>query len=151
MKISNNMFIAYRSVSKNSRSFYLTITVTPLRILKLGHMVAASEKFGKDLCGTAIGCAMQMLYVTEVAMLYRKNYLNTMMYSSTPILLKTILSIFFSADSSSVSVISIKNRVVKRGLTVKSRSDDIDRYNRMCFDACQDLQYLAKRLKAEDI
>jgi hypothetical protein len=40
-----------------------------------------------------------------------------------------------------------KIRAVKRGLTVKSRSDDIDRYNRMCFDACQDLQDLAKQLK----
>ena len=41
-----------------------------------------------------------------------------------------------------------KIRVVKRGLTVKSCSDDIDRYNRMCFDACQDLQDLAKQLRA---
>ena len=41
-----------------------------------------------------------------------------------------------------------KIRAVKRGLTVKSSSDDIDRYNRMCFDACQDLQDLAKQLKA---
>lgn len=40
-----------------------------------------------------------------------------------------------------------KIRAVKRGLTVKSSSDDIDRYNRMCFDACQDLQDLAKQLK----
>jgi len=40
-----------------------------------------------------------------------------------------------------------KIRAVKRGLTVKSRSDDIDRYNRMCFDACHDLQDLAKQLK----
>ena len=40
-----------------------------------------------------------------------------------------------------------KIRAVKRGLTVKSCSDDIDRYNRMCFDACQDLQDLAKQLK----
>lgn len=38
---------------------------------------------------------------------------------------------------------------VKRGLTVKSSFDDIDRYNRMCFDACQDLQDLSKRLKAK--
>ena len=42
-----------------------------------------------------------------------------------------------------------KIRAVKRGLTVKSNPDDIDRYNRMCFDACQDLQDLAKRLKAK--
>ena len=42
-----------------------------------------------------------------------------------------------------------KIRAVKHRLTVKSCSDDIDRYNRMCFDACQDLQYLSKRLKAK--
>ena len=42
-----------------------------------------------------------------------------------------------------------KIRTVKRGLTVKSGSDDIDRYNRMCFDACQDLQDLANQLKAK--
>ena len=41
-----------------------------------------------------------------------------------------------------------KIRAVKRGLTVKSSSDDIDCYNRMCFDACQDLQDLAKQLKS---
>ena len=42
-----------------------------------------------------------------------------------------------------------KIRAVKHRLTVKSCSDDIDRYNRMCFDACQDLQDLSKRLKAK--
>ena len=42
-----------------------------------------------------------------------------------------------------------KIRAVKRGLTVNSNSDDIDRYNQMCFDACQDLQDLSKRLKAK--
>ena len=42
-----------------------------------------------------------------------------------------------------------KIRAVKRGLTVNSSSDDIDRYNQMCFDACQDLQDLAKQLKAK--
>ena len=42
-----------------------------------------------------------------------------------------------------------KIRAVKRGLTVKSRSDDIDRYNRMCFDACQDLQNFSKQLKLQ--
>ena len=41
-----------------------------------------------------------------------------------------------------------KIRTVKRGLTVKSCSDDIDRYNWICFDACQDLQDLAKQLRA---
>ena len=40
-----------------------------------------------------------------------------------------------------------KIRAVKRGLTVKSSSDDIDHYHQMCFDACQDLQDLAKQLK----
>ena len=42
-----------------------------------------------------------------------------------------------------------KIRAVKRGLTVNSTSDDIDNYNQMCFDACQDLQDLSKRLKAK--
>ncbi len=42
-----------------------------------------------------------------------------------------------------------KIRAVKRGLTVKSSSDDIDRYNRMCFDACQDLQDFSKQLKLQ--
>ena len=42
-----------------------------------------------------------------------------------------------------------KIRAVKRGLTVKSGSDDIDHYHQMCFDACQDLQDLSKRLKAK--
>ena len=42
-----------------------------------------------------------------------------------------------------------KIRAVKRGLTVKSNSDDIDRYNRMRFDTCQDLQDLAKQLKTK--
>lgn len=51
---------------------------------------------------------MQTLYVTEAVMLYRKNYLNTTS-------LKTILSIFYSLNSSSVSVISIKNRVARKG------------------------------------
>ena len=40
-----------------------------------------------------------------------------------------------------------KIRAVKRGLTVKSGSDDIDHYHQMCFDACQDLQDLARELK----
>ena len=42
-----------------------------------------------------------------------------------------------------------KIRAVKRGVTVKSSSDDIDRYNRMCFDACQDLQDFSKQLKLQ--
>ncbi len=42
-----------------------------------------------------------------------------------------------------------KIRAFKSGLTVNSSTDDIDRYNQMCFDACQDLQDLAKRLKAK--
>ena len=42
-----------------------------------------------------------------------------------------------------------KIRAFKRGLTVKSCSDDIDHYHQMCFDACQDLQDLSKRLKAK--
>ena len=58
---------------------------------------------------------MPTLYVTEAVMLYRKNYLNTMMYPNTPILLKTTYSVFYSLSSSSVSVISIKNRVVRKG------------------------------------
>lgn len=40
-------------------------------------------------------------------------------------------------------------RAVKRGLTVKNNSDDIDRYNRMRFDTCQDLQDPAKQLKTK--
>ena len=56
---------------------------------------------------------MPTLYVTEAVMLYRKNYLNNTMYPNMPISLKIILSIFFSASSSSVSVISIKNWVVR--------------------------------------
>ena len=51
---------------------------------------------------------MPTLYVTEAVMLYRKNYLNTMMYPNTPILLKTTYSVFYSLSSSSVSVIFIK-------------------------------------------
>lgn len=42
-----------------------------------------------------------------------------------------------------------KIRAFKSGLTVNSSTKDIDRYNQMCFDACQDLQDLAKRLKAK--
>ena len=42
-----------------------------------------------------------------------------------------------------------KIRSVKSSLTANSDADDIDNYNRMCFDACQDLQYLSKRLKAK--
>lgn len=42
-----------------------------------------------------------------------------------------------------------KIRAFKGGLTVSSSTKDIDRYNQMCFDACQDLQDLSKRLKAE--
>ena len=40
-------------------------------------------------------------------------------------------------------------RAFKSGLTVGSSTKDIDRYNQMCFDACQDLQDLSKRLKAK--
>ena len=40
-----------------------------------------------------------------------------------------------------------KIRAFKSGLTVNSSTDDIDHYNQMCYDACQDLQDLAKRLK----
>ena len=61
---------------------------------------------------------MQMLYVTEAVMLYWKNYPNT------PISLKTILSIFFSANSSSVSVIFHK----KIGLSVKGNHDRAEKY-----------------------
>ena len=42
-----------------------------------------------------------------------------------------------------------KIRAVKKGLTSRSSADDIDRYNQMCFDACQDLQDLAKELKKQ--
>ena len=42
-----------------------------------------------------------------------------------------------------------KIRAFKSGLTVNSSTKDIDRYNQMCFDACQDLQDLSKRLKAK--
>ena len=42
-----------------------------------------------------------------------------------------------------------KIRAFKGGLTVNSSTKDIDRYNQMCFDACQDLQDLSKRLKAK--
>ena len=42
-----------------------------------------------------------------------------------------------------------KIRAVKKGLTSRSSADDIDRYNQMCFDACQDLQDLAKALKKQ--
>ena len=41
-----------------------------------------------------------------------------------------------------------KIRAFKSGLTVNSSTKDIDRYNQMCFDACQDLQDLAKQLKS---
>ena len=40
-----------------------------------------------------------------------------------------------------------KIRAVKKGLTSRSSADDIDRYNQMCFDACQDLQDLTRKLK----
>ena len=40
-----------------------------------------------------------------------------------------------------------KIRAFKSGLTVNSSTKDIDRYNQMCFDACQDLQELARELK----
>ena len=43
-----------------------------------------------------------------------------------------------------------KIRAVKKGLTSRSSADDIDRYNQMCFDACQDLQELAKELKKQE-
>ena len=42
-----------------------------------------------------------------------------------------------------------KIRAFKSGLTVSSSTKDIDRYNQMCFDACQDLQDLSKRLKSK--
>ncbi|MBP0965663.1 MAG: hypothetical protein J5999_10315 [Oscillospiraceae bacterium] len=42
-----------------------------------------------------------------------------------------------------------KIRAFKSGLTAGSSNKDIDRYNQMCFDACQDLQDPAKRLKAK--
>ena len=42
-----------------------------------------------------------------------------------------------------------KIRAFKSGLTAGSSTKDIDRYNQMCFDACQDLQDLSKRLKAK--
>ena len=42
-----------------------------------------------------------------------------------------------------------KIRAFKGGLTVNSSTKDIDRYNQMCFDACQDLQDFSKRLKAK--
>ena len=42
-----------------------------------------------------------------------------------------------------------KIRAFKSGLTVNSSTKDIDRYNQMCFDACQDLQDFSKRLKAK--
>ena len=34
-------------------------------------------------------------------------------------------------------------------IAVNSSTKDIDRYNQMCFDACQDLQDFSKRLKAK--
>ena len=43
-----------------------------------------------------------------------------------------------------------KIRAVKKGLTSRSSADDIDLYNQMCFDACQDLQDLAKELKKQN-
>lgn len=43
-----------------------------------------------------------------------------------------------------------KIRAFKSGLTSKSSPEDIDRYNQMYFDACQDLQDYSKRLKAKD-
>ena len=33
------------------------------------------------------------------------------------------------------------------GLTVNSSTKDIDLYHQMCFDVCQDLQDLSKRMK----
>ena len=42
-----------------------------------------------------------------------------------------------------------KIRAVKKGLTYRSSADDIDRYDQMCFDACQDLQDLARELKKQ--
>ena len=44
-----------------------------------------------------------------------------------------------------------KIRAVKKGLTSRSSADDIDRYNQMCFDACQDLQDLARELKKQSV
>ncbi len=38
----------------------------------------------------------------------------------------------------------------KKCLTSRSNADDIDRYDQMCFDACQDLQDLAKELKKQN-
>ena len=43
-----------------------------------------------------------------------------------------------------------KIRAVKKGLTSRSSADDVDRYNQMCFDACQDLQDLAKEFKKQN-
>ena len=42
-----------------------------------------------------------------------------------------------------------KIRAVKKGITSRSSAGVIDCYNQMCFDACQDLQDLAKELKKQ--
>lgn len=42
-----------------------------------------------------------------------------------------------------------KIRAFKSSLTVNSITQNIDRYNQMCYDACQDLQDYSRRLKAE--
>lgn len=54
---------------------------------------------------------MQTLYVTEAVMRYRKNYLNTTEYydvSEYANIVKNYIIYFYSLNSSSVSVISIK-------------------------------------------